>query len=150
MLHHHRCGFFPGVNGLKGDEFNFLNTSDPASAKVTVQDNSPYVGPFDPDHGTPATTDKIFTQKCLNAGGGKCATPTMGGFIEYAYLNRHKSVADASSLMNMFTPERLPVMSALAQEFALFDRFFASHPGPTWPNRLFQVQLGTLSLSFYY
>ena len=40
---------------------------------------------------------------------------------------------------NMFTPDRLPVMSALATEFGVFDRFFCSHPGPTWPNRLFQL-----------
>lgn len=33
-------------------------------------------------------------------------------------------------------------MSALASEFALFDRLHAAHPGPTWPNRLFQL-MGT-------
>lgn len=47
--------------------------------------------------------------------------------------------------MNMFTPDRLPVMTALASEFALFDRFFASHPGPTWPNRLFQLMVRVLA-----
>lgn len=34
------------------------------------------------------------------------------------------------------------MMSALASEFALFDRLHAAHPGPTWPNRLFQL-MGT-------
>ena len=33
-------------------------------------------------------------------------------------------------------------MAKLVEEFGLFDRFFASHPGPTWPNRLFQL-MGT-------
>ena len=30
-------------------------------------------------------------------------------------------------------------MSTLASEFAVFDRYFCSHPGPTFPNRLFQL-----------
>ena len=37
----------------------------------------------------------------------------------------------------MWPPEKLPIMTTLAKEFALFDRFFPSHPGPTDPNRLF-------------
>jgi phospholipase C len=40
-------------------------------------------------------------------------------------------------VMKMFAPEMVPIISTLAQEFSLFDNFFASHPGPTWPNRLF-------------
>eukprot|EP01061_Rhynchopus_euleeides_P028953 TRINITY_DN4726_c0_g1_i1.p1 TRINITY_DN4726_c0_g1~~TRINITY_DN4726_c0_g1_i1.p1 ORF type:complete len:126 (+),score=44.59 TRINITY_DN4726_c0_g1_i1:44-379(+) len=56
----HMCGFFEGVDGLKGNEFNLLNTSDPNSKRFYVNNTSPYVGPFDPNHGVPATTDKIF------------------------------------------------------------------------------------------
>jgi phospholipase C len=33
----------------------------------------------------------------------------------------------------------VPVLASLADEFAIMDRFFASHPGPTWPNRLFTL-----------
>ena len=34
--------------------------------------------------------------------------------------------------------ERVPVIAGtLAKEFALLDRFFASHPGSTYPNRQF-------------
>ena len=40
-------------------------------------------------------------------------------------------------VMKMFTPDRIPVLTHLAQEFAIMDRFFAAHPGPTWPNRQF-------------
>ncbi len=54
---------------------------------------------------------------------------------------RH-GVEQARSILNTFTPERLPVMSALAQEFAVMDHFFCSHPGPTFPNRLFHL-MGT-------
>lgn len=64
----------------------------------------------------------------------------MSGFIEFE-AKKH-GLEHVQSIMDMFTPERVPVISTLAQEFAVFDRFFCSHPGPTWPNRLFQL-MGT-------
>jgi phospholipase C len=35
------------------------------------------------------------------------------------------------------TPNQLPVMHQLANEFAVCDNWFSSLPGPTWPNRFF-------------
>jgi phospholipase C len=40
-------------------------------------------------------------------------------------------------IMKCFSPEQVPVLTTLAGEFALCDRWFASMPGPTWPNRFF-------------
>jgi len=39
--------------------------------------------------------------------------------------------------MKCFAPANLPVLNALAKEFVICDHWFASHPGPTWPNRFF-------------
>jgi phospholipase C len=39
--------------------------------------------------------------------------------------------------LQCFTPERLPILSALAQKFAVCDHWFCSVPGATWPNRNF-------------
>jgi phospholipase C len=39
--------------------------------------------------------------------------------------------------MQAFTPMQLPVLRALAANFALCDHWFSSMPGPTWPNRFF-------------
>jgi phospholipase C len=36
-----------------------------------------------------------------------------------------------------FQREQLPVVSGLADQFLLFDNWFSSVPGPTWPNRFF-------------
>jgi phospholipase C len=36
-----------------------------------------------------------------------------------------------------FTPDQVPVIAQLAREFVLFDNWFSSVPGPTWPNRFF-------------
>ena len=39
--------------------------------------------------------------------------------------------------MTMWPPEKVPIITTLAKEFALFDRFFAAHPCSTYPNRQF-------------
>jgi hypothetical protein len=41
--------------------------------------------------------------------------------------------------MRCFAPEQLPVLTTLAREFAICDRWFSSMPGPTWPNRFFAM-----------
>ena len=133
----HMCGFFPGVDGLKGTEYNLFNVSDPNSKKVYVNNTSPYVGPYDPDHSVTPTTDKIFGVDNGHQPSAH-AVPDMSGFAQF----EGRKHGDASSILNMFTPERLPIMSTLATEFNLFDKYFCSVPGPTWPNRLFQM-MGT-------
>jgi phospholipase C len=42
-----------------------------------------------------------------------------------------------AKIMNCYTPEQVPVITALAREFAVCDHWFSSMPGPTWPNRFF-------------
>ena len=59
------------VERLKGDEWNLVNTSNPAGPRITVSDNAVNVNPCDPDHSTPATLAKM--------GAGR----TMGGFIDF-------------------------------------------------------------------
>lgn len=44
---------------------------------------------------------------------------------------------DPERIMHCFDSSQLPVLTALAQEFAVCDRWFSSLPGPTWPNRFF-------------
>eukprot|EP00160_Parvularia_atlantis_P008556 Unigene1782_Nuclearia_a/m.5537 Unigene1782_Nuclearia_a/g.5537 ORF Unigene1782_Nuclearia_a/g.5537 Unigene1782_Nuclearia_a/m.5537 type:complete len:357 (-) Unigene1782_Nuclearia_a:58-1128(-) len=41
--------------------------------------------------------------------------------------------------MDCFDPEALPVSSTLAREFAVFDKWYCSHPGPTMPNRYYAM-----------
>ena len=50
---------------------------------------------------------------------------------------RNKGSSDPLQVMKCFSPEQLPVLHALAEEFAVCDRWFSSMPGPTWPNRFF-------------
>jgi phospholipase C len=41
------------------------------------------------------------------------------------------------SVMLSYTERDVPVITALAREFAVCDNWFSSMPGPTWPNRYF-------------
>lgn len=62
-------------------------------------------------------------------------TPTMMGFVQdYAKVKDNKH---PNSIMECFTPEQVPVISALAKNYAICDRWFASAPCQTWPNRAF-------------
>ena len=49
-----------GVDGVKGDEYQLKNLADPSQGRVVIDNHSPYCGLCDPDHGTPATTAKIY------------------------------------------------------------------------------------------
>jgi len=67
---------------------------------------------------------------------------TNGGFIaSYFGLAPQEGVTpnqtDPERIMKCFTPDQLPVLTTVAREFAVCDRWFSSMPGPTWPNRFF-------------
>ena len=131
------------VDGLTGKESNPLNDSDSKSRRIAVNKDAPFINACDPDHSTPATSSKIFGQQ--KAKSGDFSHPTMEGFVSYEYdRHQHNLSTDFCDVVSMFTPDRLPVITALAQEFALFDRFFCSHPGPTWPNRMYALSATTL------
>ena len=63
-------------------------------------------------------------------------TPPMKGFVtDYATVKN----ADPANIMQYFVAENVPVTQALAASYAVSDRYFASGPVQTWPNRLFSL-----------
>ena len=62
----------------------------------------------------------------------------MQGFVK-AYHGKTKNVPKSHRVMKCFAPGRLPNISTLAKEYAVCDRWFASVPGPTLPNRAFSM-----------
>ena len=64
--------------------------------------------------------------------------PTMDGFVKsYMRSSNPLNPRDPSHAMHYYTPQQVPVLSRLALEFAVCDRWFASVPSETWPNRYF-------------
>jgi phospholipase C len=67
----------------------------------------------------------------------------MKGFLRNYAVQKDKP-ADPAIIMNSLTPKTLPVLSALAHNYAVFDHWFASIPTQTFCNRSF-VHAGTSS-----
>jgi phospholipase C len=62
--------------------------------------------------------------------------PDMSGFLQN-YSTTAAGPAAAAQIMEGFGPEQAGVINALARRFAVCDRWFASAPTQTWPNRGF-------------
>lgn len=69
--------------------------------------------------------------------------PTMNGFVsDYISfftreMGRQPTFEEYSQIMTGYSPEQVPVLSALAREFCLFDHWYSEVPSQTWPNRSF-------------
>lgn len=71
------------------------------------------------------------------------AEPKMDGFVTDFAVNyrlttgKKAKAADVRVAMGGFSPEQMPVLSTLAREFAVYDRWFAAVPSQTYCNRSF-------------
>ncbi|KAJ4978031.1 hypothetical protein NE237_008811 [Protea cynaroides] len=119
----------PEINGVNGTESNPLSTADPHSDLIFFNDQSQFVDP-DPGHSFQAILEQIFGSNTTTT------TPSMNGFAQQAF-SMTGSLNMTQTVMSGFQPERVPVYKALASEFAVFDRWFASVPASTQPNRLY-------------
>jgi phospholipase C len=124
-------------DGLSGDEFNL----DPAGKPIHVNNlqgmTADVLSTPDPNPGERWTdiNEQLFGVIDPPAG----AIPQMNGFVRN-YLKQTKWPAeryDPKRIMHCFLPEQVPVLSQLARQFAVSDRWFASAPTQTWPNRFF-------------
>ena len=115
----HFLGWQTSLNadGLKGDESNPVDPNDASRGRVTVYPGAPYVAKEQPRH------DYEPYQKKLDIVNG---TARMDGFVSYERSVHHwwqHRTADA--VMQGFAEGALPVSTALASEFAVFDRWYA-------------------------
>jgi phospholipase C len=131
----------PRIDGLSGHESN----PDTTGALVNVAAKAAYQGQLtpDPNHDFAAVHQQIF-----DAG----LAPTMQGFVR-SYYEQQRNVKQSRKIMYYFASDRLPVLTTLAQEFALFNRWFASIPGPTLCNRAFAhygTSFGNVGMALHY
>ncbi|XP_043724147.1 non-specific phospholipase C1-like [Telopea speciosissima] len=118
----------PDIDGLTGKESNRFSASDPNSDEVFVSDDAIFVD-SDPGHSFQAIREQIFGSEDVSAN-----PVPMNGFVqEAASMGDHMP----KTVMSGFKPEVVPIYTALVNEFAVFDRWFASVPTSTQPNRLY-------------
>jgi phospholipase C len=128
----HMLGYFPQGRGLAGDEYNLVDPLDPTSQKVVVNNRSGYVTAVNPSHDFRSVEKQLYGQ---SAHVGSPAP--MSGFIKSYTETADGDVETGKKIMECFDPDKIPALTTLAREFCLCDRWHASIPGPTWPNRLF-------------
>src|SRR6516225_9616664 len=121
----------PRIDGLTGTETN--PDATPAQNQVAVQPLAEFQSQLqpDPDHSFPGVDLQVF-------GGDTTANrpPNMQGFVK-SYFNQQRDLRHAQYVMYYFSQDKLPVLTTLALEFAVFNRWFSSIPGPTICNRAF-------------
>lgn len=119
----------PNIDGLSGAEFNVVaDAASGQSRALYVSDTAEFVDP-DPGHSYQAIEEQVFgpERKFLDP-------PPMSGFA----TNAEQTLSGMSTnVMRAFRPEVVPVTTALAMEYTVFDRWFASVPSSTQPNRFF-------------
>jgi phospholipase C len=109
------------VDGLKA---SMSNSYKGTSYKVRHLTRTALTKPEDPCHGGACIAEQISNN--------------MGGFVSNFAKSRPKA-PKVDIVMGYYTGSDLPVYDHLAREFCVCDRWFASVPGATWPNRLYAV-----------
>jgi phospholipase C len=117
------------IDGLNGSESNSYN-----GITYTVQRGAPDRAEHDPSHSFPGVLEQLCGEGAAYVGGQPYPAINNSGFVS-VYAKSHPELPDGA--MRCFTPEQVPVITALAREFVVCDRWFSSMPGPTEPNRFF-------------
>ncbi len=132
--------------GLAGTESNPDANGQPVTVfRVEPTTPNAYFMPgADPGEGYLATNDQLFGSDTVPA---TATAPSMQGFVaNFGYTLGWQSRSHgwsiaagttASDIMGCFTPQTLPVLSALARGYALCDHWYSSVPTETLPNRAF-------------
>ena len=107
------------VDGLKGGEHNVYQGATFASFELLETRFTP--GP---------PNDHESVTRAINGG-------RMDGFAKSQ--GDTYGLGAAGRVMGFYTGATVPVFDALARDFAIGHRWFASHPGPTFPNRFYEL-----------
>jgi phospholipase C len=135
----------PLIDGVDGTQWN----PDTQGNQVFVQPLADFQGQLDvdPDHRFPGVDLQIF-------GGDQSPNrvANMQGFVK-SYYRQRRDLGHSQKIMYYFTEDKLPVLTSLATNFAVFNRWFASIPGSTICNRAFAhygTSFGQVGISSFY
>ncbi|EDP53506.1 hypothetical protein KXW98_006496 [Aspergillus fumigatus] len=129
--------YSPSIDGLVNRKYcNPANISDPHSPMVCAQPTAKNIAPDDPDHSITGGNQQVYSTYHPDS---DFDAPNMQGFVaeQIAAYGIDGNLSRAGEVINYYTPEHIPVFNAMAENFVLFDRWFAAVPGPTNPNRAY-------------
>ena len=141
------------LGALRADDPNIDGFPDgwtnpgPNGEVVPVRLKASYRGQLtpDPEHHFVQVDKQIFN-------GDPARVANMQGFVR-SYYDQQQSLAHASQIMYAFKPSQLPVLTTLARQFAVFNAWFSSIPGPTLCNRAFAhygTSFGQAGMAWWY
>jgi phospholipase C len=124
------------LNGLTGTESNgYRGQPYPVTAGADE------TMPVDPGHEFLDVLEQLCGTNAAYPPDGTYPPMDNSGFVSDYAFSHTKGEGNApgnfGEIMKCFSPDQLPVLTALARAFAVCDNWYASIPGPTWPNRLF-------------
>ena len=125
-----------------------MNTPYPDPGEEYQHINTQLFGHIDPPSNLGVPSERMVVP--YNAPANPDKVPKMDGFVtDYisaftAEMGRQPIYDEYSQIMTGYTPEQMPVLSALARGFATFDHWFADVPSQTFTNRSF-FHAGTAS-----
>jgi phospholipase C len=129
------------VDGITGTEYsNFRDPPVNTPPSVPVNPNARATMQFDPSHEFRDVQIQLYGAPSVGEVLPIRASPAlMNGFL---FSGNESATAqgvpsDADQVMSCFDQSATPNIWALAQQFALFNYWYSSLPGPTWPNRFF-------------
>ena len=123
LLHWIFLGCLPNMNGCS----NPTDPQDVSCPTYTVGNQAAYLINQGPKHSTTEVTRQVYGKLNGDLSGEK---PSMNGFID-SYASVYNNATLGPEIMQCYALEHVPVIYSLAQEFALFDGWFSSVPGPT-------------------
>ena len=122
-------GKLTAIDGLVGTESNTY-----ADKVYKVSQGASDVMSNGPGHSFTDVLEQLCGEGVKYPSHGVYPPITNAGFASsYAKVNK----GDPGAAMKCFTPAQVPVLTTLAREFVVCDRWFCSMPGPTEPNRMF-------------
>jgi len=118
---------YPELDGIDPAKPARTNTVDAVAYPQVA--GARFIAPADPNH----DYEHVLYQIANNN----------GAFVQdYVNCFPNSSASDRQEVMKYHARGTLPALHTLAENFTICDHWFASLPGPTWPNRLF-VHSGT-------
>ena len=128
------------LDGITGAEGNPTSPATPGDLVTVSKATTPdaYVTDPSPGHSFDDAIVQLFGRREVP----DPPVPTNNGFV----LNYSEQPGPGGkplgpvvgrTIMQCLDPALVPVISSLARNFVVCDRWFSSVPGPTWPNRFF-------------
>ena len=133
----------PEINGCLPGGGNKACSNPGSSGDVEVTLNAVYSS-ADPSHSVSATSAQIYNSD--PATNFPTTPPTMKGFVHnFATVMKNDTIG--AKIMDCFDHVNVQAISNLSMEFALFDGYFASVPGPTMVNRAYAASATSHGMS---